>query len=294
MSEADNMEKSINRKPRQVSVTIFSIIFAFVALLVLVVILGWNFFSGTTELKNNEIVTYVIFALIGAAISNISTALTSYLSQKVEENRERNMVDEIKSFFTEKSDGIKNEVNVALKRSDLVSGDREDILRLLINHSLLIGEITRISILAYNSTAFSDFFIEHFRNTLLRKKEFKCELLEILIHDQTKGPNDDIIKKWHNFYKSKQIKTLKIRRAAERRRSFFGMVIEFDMHHPIGLIGFYKPQNEDNNNEVKEITNPYGVFSEEGSSVLKVLTGYFSYYWGNAFPLIDETKTTQE
>lgn len=289
-------------KLRPGSVTIIvSIISAFVALLALVVILGWSFFTGTTEQKKNDIVTYVIFALIGAAISNISTAFTSYLSQKSEENRERSMVDEIKSFFIEKTNGIKDEVNIALMRSDLVSGDQKVILNILMNRCLEINKkIKRIRILAYNSITFSDFFTEHFDNGFLnsilsRNKEYKLKKLEILVHNPDIDKNHPIVRKWVNLRKNRVIENLWIRRATEKRRSFFGMVIEFEQgYHPIGLIGFYQPQGEDGGNTVSVLNNPYGVFSEEGSSILSVITEYFNRYWDNADPLRDEDTVTPE
>lgn len=293
MSDFDNNRRGMNRKPL-INITVISIVFAFFGLLVLVVILGWNFFSGSPELKKNDIITYVIFSLIGFVVSSLSSALTSFLSQKTEENRESNMVAKIIDVFDKKVGEIKSDVNVALKKSDLVNGDREDILRLLMTQSLLNGEITRIKILAHDSSTFSKFFMEYFKDAFLKSKEFNCKELDILIHDQRIGPDHDIIKKWHNFYKDKTIDTLRIRRAERRRRSFFGMVIEFDGHHPIGLIGFYEPQDEDGENKVNVLNNPYGVFSEEGASILNVLTKYFSYYWDNAFELKEETKKIME
>jgi len=136
--------------------------------------------------------------------------------------------------------------------------------------------------------------MEHFKDSLFKNKEFFCKELDILIHDQSIGPDHDIMKKWYNFYKNKSIQTIRIRRAEKRRRSFFGMVIEFDGQHPIGLIGFYEPQDEDGGNKVSVINDPYGVFGEEGASILNVLTKYFSYYWDNAYKLKEETKSTTE
>jgi len=288
MSDYDN--NSMNKKTSTINVSTVWLILTIIVLTGLVIISLLDFFKGE---PNKGISIWFIFTLIAAVLSCIFSAITSYLSQKSEENKEANMVQKITNVFTEKADEIKNEINVALKRNGLVSGNQNDILRLLMNHSLLIGDITRIRILAYNSKTFLEFFTEHFKDSFFRNKEFKCTELEILIYDQSKGPDDDIIKKWHKFYKDKTIKTLRIKRAAESRRSFFGMVIEFDGQHS-GLIGFYKPKNKDNSNEVSGLNNPYGVFSEDSASILGVLTEYFNYYWDNAHVLIEETETPIE
>jgi len=269
----------MNRKLSQINDTTAGLIIIIVVLLLAVVcIFGYNLLTETLKLENKDILLWLIFMLIAAAISILSDTIISIVSKKSKENNERSIVQEITDVFIKKSDEIKDEINVALKRSDLVSGNREDILRLLMNHSLLIGEISKIRILAHDSTAFQKFFTEYFKNVLFKNKKFKCKELEILIHDQNIGTDHDIIKKWYNFYNNKTIEILRIQRVAERRRSFFGMVIEFDMHYPIGLIGFYKPQDENSGNNVSVLNNPYGVFSEEGSSILCVLDAYINRY----------------
>ena len=292
MDDVDNSKSGINRNPSLVNVATVWLILAVVILIIIGSFFGYSYFTETMELKNKELTLWFIFMLFAATISCIFGAITSHISQKSEEKREKSMMQKITSVFVEKADEIKDEVNVAMKRSDLVSGERKNILRLLMNHSSLIGEISRIMILAYDSGAFSKFFTDHFKDALFKSKEFKCNTLEILIHDQKIGPDHEIIKKWLNFYNTKTIETLRIRRAADKRRSFFGMVIEFDMYHPIGLIGFYKPQDENNENTVTVLNNPYGVFSEEGASVLSVLDEYFRHYWDNAFKLKDESIHT--
>jgi len=278
MSDFDN--NNMNERSFPNSDIIAGLIITIATLLLAIVcILGYSFLTKTIGLETKELFLWLIFMLIATAISCLSDAIISLVSKKTEKNKEKTMVQKITSVFIKKADEIKDEINVAMKRSDMVSGNREDILRLLMNHSMIIGDITKIKILAYDSTAFYKFFVEHFKDTFMKNKEFKCKELEILIHDQSIGPDDDIVKKWYNFYINKKIEILRIRRAPEKRRSFFGMVIEFDMQHPIGLIGFYKPQDENNGNNVSVLNNPYGVFSEEGANILDVINAYINRYF---------------
>jgi len=286
MSDFNN--SGMNGKPSTISVTTAWLILAIVILVIIGSFFGYSFFTETLVLNNKEITLWFLFMLFAAAISCFFGAITSHFSQKSDKNKETNMVQEIKSFLTEKTDEITSTVNVALKRSDLVSGDREDIFKLLMSQSLLNGDIKEIRILAHDSSAFSGFFKDHFRN-----KSFECKKLHILIHDQHIGPDHEIIKKWDSFIRTKTIGDLRIRRAEKRRRSFFGMVIEFERQHPIGMIGFYEPQDEDSGNNINMLNNPYGVFSEEGASILNVLDKYFSHYWDNAVKLREKPQPTE-
>ena len=109
------------------------------------------------------------------------------------------------------------------------------------------------------------------------ENRYKTKDLEILIHNPDIDKNHDIIKEWINLKKTKMTENLHIRRANEiKRRSFFGMIIEFEKdHHPIGMIGFYKPQDENNSNKLIPFDIRYGVLSK--STVLDVLDEYFEH-----------------
>jgi len=287
MSDFNNSKSGKNGKPFLISDTTVWFIFAIVVLLVIGSFFGYNFFTETLELKHKDLALWFIFMLFAAAISCFFNAITSLVSEKSRESRERNMVQEITDIFTKKTGEIKSDVNVALKQSDLVSGDLEDILRLLMSHSLLNGEITKIRILARDSGSFSEFFTGYFKDTPL-----ECTELEVLIYNPSINKNNPIIDEWAQLFEAKNIKTLRIRRTDEiKRRSFFGMVVEFERFHSIGLIGFYRPRGRDGSNEVKVINNPYGVFSEE-NSILDVLHAYFNCYFEDATVLKEEYKNT--
>jgi len=295
MNDFDNNRNSMRRKPLSVNVTNICLVITILVLIVVVIILGNNNLKDNMGLDYKEIVPWLVFMLLATAISCIVEAIISHFSQKAEENRQSIMIKEIKNFFIENTNEITGTINVALKRSDLVSGNRDNILKLLMDYSSLHGEIKRIMILAHNSNLFLKYFKYHFKTTIFNNKKFNCVNLEILIHEQSIDKEHDIIKDWYNFYKNNEIQFLRIRRTNEKKqRSFFGMVIEFEGHHPIGLIGFYKPQDEDDKNR-EELNAPYGIFNEEGLSILSVLTEYFNYYWdNNTFELRSESKSSEE
>jgi len=271
------------KKSLPINVTVISIIFAFVVLFVLVVILGWSFFTDTMEQNKDETISYVIFALIGAAVSNLSSALTSHLSHKTEKKKEDDMVERISKIFADKTGEITKKVSVAVKQNNLVSGNRNDILRLSMNQSSLNGEIKRIRIFAHESSTFAKYFKAHFE-----KKSFDCIQLDILVHNPAiQNENHPLIADWITLYNNTNTKiaTLRIRNPeSEKRRSFYGMVIEFTHHHSIGMIGFYRPPYKSDDSIIPFNTS-YGVFSE--SSILDVLDEYFEYYWSIAKPVAD-------
>jgi len=264
------------KKLPPINVTVVSIIFAFVVLFLLVFILGWSFFTGTTEQKRYDITIYVILGLIGSAVSNIFSALTSHLSQKSKKARDTDMVQTISDFFTEKTSEINKEVSVAVKQNNLVSENREDVLRLLLDQSLLAGEIKRIKIFAHESVTFAKFFKKYFED-----KYFECKRLDILVHNPIiQDESHPLIADWILLYNNPntKIEALRIRNPeGVDRRSFYGIVIDFSNHHPIGLIGFYRPLPGDT---VIPYNSSYGVFSQ--SSILEVLNEYFDYYWEKA------------
>ena len=245
-------------------------------------ILGYNLFTKTLGLENKEIVLWLIFMLIAAAISCLSDVIISLVSKKSKENREKSIVQEIKSFLTEKTDEITS--TITLKQTGLVSGDQNNILAMLMNRCLENGEIVRIRILAHNSDSFSCFFTDYFK-----KREFECKELNILVHNQEIDKNSDVVKEWYSLYRNKKINILKIRQARIDRRSFFGMIIDSESYHRIGLIGFYKPQDADKNQVFPY--KQYGVFNE-GDSILDVLNEYFNHYFDSdsATKLKEEVK----
>jgi len=256
---ADN-KVSIKKKSSPINVTSVSIFLAFLALLAIVVILGWNFFTVTMEEKKNETITSVIFLLIGAAVSYISSALTSYLSSDISERIEE----------------ITKDVSVAVKQDNLISGRRDDILRLLMNQRSLNGEIKRIRILAHESVTFAKFF----KNYCEKNNSFQFMDLDILVHSPTiQDENDPRIADWVWLYDNKKIETLQIRNPDLNRSPFYGIVIEFTLPHSIGLIGFYRPPYTQDDSIIPFNTS-YGVLNE--SSILGVINDYFEFYWGNA------------
>jgi len=293
MDDVDNSKSGINRNPSLVNVATVWLILAVVILIIIGSFFGYSYFTETMELKNKELTLWFIFMLFAAVISCIFGAVTSLSAEKSAKNRERNMVDEITRIFTKKADEIKNDVNVALEQSDLVGGDQDLILNILMNWCSWIGEkIKKIRISAYNSDSFLKFFVSYFKNG----QSVECENLMILMHNQDERETRKIADGWDSLIKNKTI-PLEIRRAKTDRRFFFSMTIEFEIHHSIGLIGFYKPQDPDNKNEI--IPNPfdkrYGVFSKR-NSILEVLDNYFDYYFNdkNSKPLIieDPKKTS--
>jgi hypothetical protein len=162
-------------------------------------------------------------------------------------------------------------------KSDLVCGKQKTILRMLMDWSLEIGNIESIRILAHNSESFASFFTKYFKDT---EKQFRCKELNILIHNPKIDGNHQVIQEWYSLHENKnknRNKKLVIRKAKISRRSFFGMVIEFEKHHKIGLIGFYEPLYGPQD-EIKPYKR-YGVFSQGSSSLLDVIDVYFDYYF---------------
>jgi len=266
----------MKKKLPPINVTTAWLILSIVVLIVICSFFGYHFFNETSELKNEELALWFLFMLFATAISCIFGAITSHFSQKSEENRERSMVQEIKNIFDEKICEIRSNINIALEKSDLVFGDQETILRMLMDLSTDIDKIEKIMILAHTSDSFSGFFMDYFK-----KKEFECKELNILIHDQAVNGSSGVIKDWNSFFKKNDIKH-EVRKAKIKRRSFFGMIIEFERgsHHRIGMIGFYKPQDE----EVLPYKR-YGVFNED-SSILDVLNEYFDYYFNDNYSTV--------
>jgi len=269
MSKKDDnsVEKKGNREKTPASVTTVWL-FLIIAILVLIgSFFGYSYFTEISVLKNKELMLWFLFMLFAAGITCTLGAITSHFSQKSEENRERIMVQE-----------IKNEIKIALEQSDVVSGDQDLILNILMDHCSAIGEkIKKIRISAYNSDTFFKFFVTYFKN----KQSLECEKLMILMHNQDEKETGKIADGWISLIKGK-IDSHEIRRAKTDRRSFFGMTIEFESYHSIGLIGFYKPQDADNRNEVipNSFEKRYGVFSKR-SSILDVLDEYFNYYFND-------------
>jgi len=269
-------KNGMNGKPSTINVSTVWLILAIVILFAIVFILGYSFFTGTTVLKEKELTIWSM--LIAAAISCVFGAITSHLSQKSEEYRERNIVQKITGTFIEKANEITGAV--MLKQADFVSGDQDDILARLMNRCLETrGRIDRIRILAQDSGTFSKFFTTYFAGT-----PFVCHDLEILIHSPDKNMIKQINDEWMRLFyaKNNDIENLRIRRLNElRQRAFFGMIIKFEQgHHPIGMIGFYKLQDENGGNRLNPFNKRYGVLSEE-NSILDVLDTYFNRYFNN-------------
>jgi hypothetical protein len=228
--------------------------------------------------------------LLSSVITCVFFSFSSYISQKNEENRENEMMQEIKKSFTEEVKEINSGIKIALEQSNLVRGDQEDILHKLLYESLEIGEISRIRILAHNSDSFSEFFTNYFR-----RKGFECKELNILVHNHEIDKTSDVVNEWYSLFENKEIETIRIRKARIDRRSFFGMIIDFEKHYSIGLIGFYKPQSADIREIIQPFDKRYGIFSE-GDSILEVLDEYFTHYFNNdnSILLKEETRIKKD
>jgi len=250
------------------------LIFVIIILSALVVILGRSYFTDSDAAMDKEYKIWFIFMLFAAVISCLLNAIISFVSHKLEKERDADIMQE-----------ITKEVSVALKQSNLVSGGRDDILRLLMNQSSLTGEIKRIRIFAHQSRGFSNFFSTYYIK--VSDNSLAGVELDVLIHSpQVKDKEHDVIKEWDNIFKNTKIETMRIRNPKQAdRRSFYGMVIEFKGHLRIGLIGFYQPQNKDDGDAIP-LNTPYGVFSE--SSILDVLDEYFEHYWSSAESIGDD------
>jgi hypothetical protein len=268
--------------------TIIWLSLAIFILSVVVAVFLYRLLTGTEEMKTKDIFLWFLFMLLAAAISCIFNAIVSNSLQKSEEIKETNMIKKVEGIFTEKSDEIKDIIKIAFEESDLICGDQDSILKILMERCLKTGQkIKKIKILAYTSDSFSGFFTTHFKNRLFDNKPFECRELNILIHNQQIDKNSDVVKKWVSLYKDKEIDTLEIRKANIYLGSFFGMIIELEMtHHLIGLIGFYEPRIT---GEPIPFNKRYGVFSE-GDSILDVLDEYFNYYFHSATPLKEEIE----
>jgi len=273
MSKENN--KSVNN---WLSETTTWLIIVIAILLVLVIILGLSYFTNSTKLKDNEYTIWFLFMLFAAVISCLFNAVISFVSRKLEKKRDADIMQE-----------ITKEVSVALKQSNLVSGIREDILRLLMNQSSITGEIKRIRIFAHESRSFSKFFASYSEEN---KKSLEVIELDILIHSPKVDKDHPVIKEWVEILENNKIDTLRIRNPDKvDRRSFYGMVIEFKGHLRIGLIGFYQPKGKDNESAIP-LNSPYGVFSE--STILDVLDEYFEHYWSISEPLYEKYKNPYE
>jgi len=273
---SDSVKTSSEKKNKLLPINdvTFWLVLAIVVLVPVTIYLGYNFFTENFELKNKELTLWVLFMLFAATISCVFSACASFFAHRTEENKERIIEEKMTSVFAKKTDEINNAIKIALKQSDLVCGDLENILRVLIGMSLEIGEIKRIRILAHNSDSFSGLFTDY-----LKKKDFKCKELNILVHNPEIERSSDVVKEWHSLYNNKEIEIMNMRQSKIERRSLFGIIIEFDSHHPIGMIGFYKPQ------EKISPYKQYGVFSE-GDSILDILDGYFDYYFENNYKIL--------
>jgi len=246
--------------------------FVIIILFALVIILGRSYFISSTGVIDKEYKIWFLFMLFAAVISCFMNAIISLVSHKLEKKRDTDIMQE-----------ITREVSVALKQSNLVSGAREDILRLLMNQSSLTGEIKRIRIFAHQSKSFSKFFSTYPKDNDRSLEDIE---LNILVHSPKVDKDHDVIKEWNDIFIKNKIGTLRIRNPEkEDRRSFYGMVIEFKGHLRIGLIGFYQPKSKDNG-ELIPLNSPYGIFSE--SSILDVLDEYFEHYWGISESLVDD------
>lgn len=287
---------NIEEKSSPVKVTTGWLISAIVTLAIAVAIL---IYDKITEHEAKDLLLWFLFMLLASAISCIFGAITSHLSQKSEENREKNMAQEICDFFTAKTDEvtgivtdktieIKSEIKIALEQNKLFSGDQDNILRILMERSLGIGKIERIRILAHNSDSFSNFFTNHFKK---KEKKLECKELYILVHNQNINLDSEVVNDWHSFFKNKEIESIQIKKARIDRRSFFGIIIDFEKeHHYIGLMGFYKPQDIDTRDDVHPFEKRYGVFTE-GNSILDVLDEYFDHYFKTSYLLLEDNKT---
>jgi len=265
-------------------------------IIVLGLTVGWLLY-GILDKNSIDIFNWVLFTLLAATLSCGINAFISHLSQKAEESKEKQMMDVIDALFVMNTseikdliDGKTNEIiratKFSLERSDLAYANQKTILNMLLDLSLDIDRIEKIRILAHTSDSFSKFFIEYFENN---EKELKCTELSILIHDQDVNEKSDVVKDWCSFCKKNSIK-LEIRKAKIKRRSFFGIIIEFerDSHHRIGMIGFYKPQDE-----VVLPYKRYGVFSED-NSILDVLDEYFKHYFNENYSTLIPVENEKE
>ena len=71
MSDFDNSENGINKKPSTVSVTTVWFILAIFILVLISSFFGYSFFKETMELRNKELTLWFVFMLFAAAIGSI-------------------------------------------------------------------------------------------------------------------------------------------------------------------------------------------------------------------------------
>jgi len=285
MSDSNNRMSGMNvRQSLSGGIIAGFIIIIVVLLLSFVCILGYNFFTETIGLKNKELLIWLIFMLIAAAISCFSDMIISLASKKSQERKERSMMQEITDVFIEKADEIKNAVR--LQKTEFVSGEQNNILDKLMMRCLETGEkIERIRILAQDSQTFFEFFTNHFVNA-----PFECNTIEILLHSPDVNKNHPINNKWMSLYDTKDIKTVRIKKTNEfKQKSFFGIIIKFQKdYHSIGMIGFYEPQ-EKGRKRLVPFQKRYGVFSEE-NTILEVIDKYFERYFNKAEVLREASR----
>jgi len=263
------------------SVTVCWLVLTIIVLVGAGIIAVINFGIGSTFLGDR---TFAIWSMLfAAAISCIFGAITSHLVHIEESKEADSMVQRIEGVVTEKTKQLEQE------RTGLDTAAQQAIMKKLMNRCLdeSRGEIKNIRILAHNSSSFSDFFTSDFKDV-----SFKCSQFEILVYDYTVDVKHKIVKDWMAF-NTEGIKNLWIRKVKNIHQkflpSFFGMVVEFDGHYPMGMIGFYKPRinkpnkpnkNNKDNKSILPLGNCYGVLNEE-HSILEVLNEYFRWYWND-------------
>ena len=138
--------------------------------------------------------------------------------------------------------------------------------------------------MAHTSDSFYDFFKKYFKNKE-REKIFECTILKVLIHNQNEKKQVEVGNNWHALYTSKKIHTFEVRRTINlERRSFYGMIIDFEKHqyHRIGLLGFYEPKQGRDvvNNTIDPLKMKYGIISKD-TSLLDVLDKNFEHYFND-------------
>jgi hypothetical protein len=257
---------------------------------------------GDQDFKSNDRFLWGVFTLISVALSCFISAIITVATQSLEVSKENKILQKIEALFSkmtdeitrslnEKTDEITNNVNLiqdtlysAFELNLVVSSKQDDLVKKLLDKSLKNHGIKSIRIIAHTSDSFYNYFMKYFKNKK-KEKEFECTELKVLMHCQDENKKDEVGKNWGAFFKDTKIRTFEVRRTIDlERRSFFGMIIDFErhLHHRIGLLGFYEPkQNEDPENSViSPLKMKYGVISGD-NSLLEVLDKNFEHYFND-------------
>jgi len=269
---------------------------------------------GNPDFKTNDRFLWGVFTLISAALSCFISAIITLATQHSEDGKENkmlqrieglltNMTNKVTHSLTENIDEITTNVNLIhdilyseFNLKLVVSNKQDDLVKKLMDQSLRNRGIKSIRILAHTSDSFYNYFMKYFKNKENERK-FECTVLKVLIHSQYENKQVEVGNNWRTFYTSKKIHTVEVRRTNKlERRSFFGMIIDFDkhQHHRIGMLGFYEPKQSRNaeNSVIDPLKMKYGVVSED-SSLLDVLDKNFEHYFNDdaySESVVKETK----